>query len=80
MNLVRSVKQKINHYCMDNDLLKIKYIELKQSYLELKHINQNLEKQIQVFKMYYDMDADKIKKQKKEINRLQETVMSLLFD
>ena len=65
---------------MDNDLLKIKYIELNQKYLELKATNKNLEKQIQVFKMYYEMDADKIQKQKKEITRLQETVMGLLFD
>ena len=65
---------------MNNDLLRIKYIELKQSYLELKNINKNLEKQIEVYKMYYEMDSDKIKKQKKEITRLQESVMSLLFD
>lgn len=65
---------------MDNNLLKIKYIELNQKYLELKNINKNLEKQIEVFKMYYEMDSDKIKKQKKEITKLQETVMSLLFD
>lgn len=65
---------------MDNQLLKLKYFELKQKYLDLKKVNQQLEDQIQVFKMYYDIDANKINKQKKEIMNLQETVLSLLFE
>lgn len=65
---------------MDNQLLKLKYFELKQKYLDLKKVNQQLEDQIKVFKMYYDIDADKINKQKKEIINLQETVLSLLFE
>lgn len=65
---------------MDNQLLKLKYFELKQKYLDLKKVNQQLEDQIKVFKMYYDIDADKINKQKKEIINLQETILSLLFE
>jgi len=65
---------------MDNELLKKKYFELKQKYLQLKDINHNLEEQIKVFKMYYELDVEKINKQKIEIIKLQETVLSLLFE
>lgn len=65
---------------MDNELLKNKYFELKKKYLVLKEVNQQLEEQIKVFKMYYELDAEKMDKQKKEIIKLQETIMSLLFE
>ena len=65
---------------MDNELLKNKYFELKKKYLVLKELNQQLEEQIKVFKMYYELDAEKMDKQKKEIIKLQETIMSLLFE
>lgn len=78
--IIMKKETKINNIYMDNELLKNKYFELKKKYLVLKELNQQLEEQIKVFKMYYELDAEKMDKQKKEIIKLQETIMSLLFE